>query len=81
MDNRGYIDKYLAETSEIIQKIDRTKIAEIIRERGQSKCVAIMLDGTRRVLKIKPGFHNDHRDEVLGLGRRVGDMWIHDSQK
>ncbi|MEK7550400.1 MAG: hypothetical protein AAB535_01265 [Patescibacteria group bacterium] len=23
-------------------------------------------------------FYESHRDEVLGLGRRVGDLWIHD---
>ena len=31
--------------------------------------------------KIVKDFYDQHRDDVLGVGRRVGDMWIHDSQK
>jgi len=26
-------------------------------------------------------FYESHQFEVLGLGRRVGDLWIHDFQK
>lgn len=52
-------------------KIDRAEIAEIVKERGLPRCAAIMLDGTRRVLKIKPGFHDDHwlyhEDHITGL--------------
>lgn len=52
-------------------KSDRGEIAEIIKETGQPKCVAVMLDGTRRVLKLKPGFHDDrwlyHEDHITGL--------------
>lgn len=52
-------------------RIDRAEIAKIVKERGLPKCAAVMLDGTRRLLKIKPGFHDDrwlyHQDHITGL--------------
>lgn len=53
------------------QKIGRQEIAEIVKQKGQPKTVAIMLDGTRRMLKVEPGYHDDqwlyHEDHITGL--------------
>jgi hypothetical protein len=53
------------------QNCSREEIAEIIKETGRPRCAAVMLDGTRRVLKLKPGFHDDrwlyHEDHITGL--------------
>lgn len=50
---------------------DRREIAEIIKETGKPQCAVVMLDGTRRVLKLRPGFHDDrwlyHEDHITGL--------------
>lgn len=49
----------------------RKEIAEIIEQAGKPECAAIMLDGTRRVLKLKPGYYDDHwlyhEDHITGL--------------
>ncbi|MFH1461044.1 MAG: hypothetical protein ABIF84_01320 [Patescibacteria group bacterium] len=39
--------------------MDKKKLAGIIEERGRPRCVALMADGTRRMLKLEPGYHQD----------------------
>lgn len=51
--------------------LQNTDIAELVHNVGRPKCAAVMLDGTRRVLKLRSGFHNDpwlyHEDHITGL--------------
>lgn len=52
-------------------ELNRGEIAEVVRNGGTPKCACIMLDGTRRVLKLEPGFHDDrwlyYEDHIKGL--------------
>lgn len=52
-------------------KLERAQIAETVNKRGKPKTVAIMLDGTRRVLKLDPGFRDDkwlyYENHITGL--------------
>lgn len=51
--------------------LNRGEIREIVEDRGTPKCACIMLDGTRRVLKLEPGYHDDrwlyYEDHIKGL--------------
>lgn len=56
---------------EKFQQLSRNEIAEIVKEKRLPKCVAIMLDGTRRILKLEPEFRDDswlyNEDHIKGL--------------
>ncbi len=56
---------------DVFLRMYREEIAEIVRARGTPKCACIMLDGTRRVLKLEPGYHDDkwlyYEDHIKGL--------------
>lgn len=41
-------------------KLDIQAIREIIEERNIPKNIALMADGTRRMLKLQPDFRNDY---------------------
>lgn len=51
--------------------LSRGEVREIVENRGIPKCACIMLDGTRRVLKLEPGYHDDkwlyYEDHINGL--------------
>lgn len=40
-------------------RLERSEIAKLIRKERRPRCVAIMLDGTRRVLKFDPKYRDD----------------------
>lgn len=65
-------------TRSSFQKLYRKEIKEILKKNSRPKCVALMLDGTRRVLKVHPGFHNDswlyYEDHIQGLMYKVIDL-------
>jgi len=52
-------------------KLNRKEIAKIVRGRKKPECVGIMLDGTRRMLKLEPGYHDDswlyYKDYISNL--------------
>lgn len=52
-------------------KLDNQSIVNLIKLRNGPRCVAIMLDGTRRILKLEPGFHEDdwlyYENHIEGL--------------
>lgn len=51
--------------------MDRKDIFNIVNKHGYPKCVAIMLDGTRRILKLEPMYHDDkwlyYENHITGL--------------
>lgn len=52
-------------------ELDRQDIAKIVDKRERPRCVAIMLDGTRRLLKLEPKYHDDswlyYKDHIRNL--------------
>ena len=55
----------------VFLELERQDIAKIIKDKGKPLCVAIMLDGTRRILKLSPGHHDDswlyYKDHIRNL--------------
>lgn len=56
---------------ESFMAMSRKDVQEVVKERGLPKCVAIMLDGTRRVLKLEPEYRDDkwlyYENDIKGL--------------
>ncbi|MDP3994536.1 MAG: hypothetical protein Q8P91_01750 [bacterium] len=68
---------------ESFQEMGRGEIAEIVKLKGWPKCVAIMLDGTRRVLKLEPEYRDDkwlyyknHIKELIYKSMEVADTFF-----
>jgi undecaprenyl pyrophosphate synthase len=41
-------------------KLDNSEIYKLVKKNGKPRNIAIMLDGTRRLLKLQPKYHTDH---------------------
>jgi len=64
------MERFISPSTELFQNMKRSEIQEIVKERGVPKCVVVMLDGTRRVLKLEPGYHDKwlyYENNIKGL--------------